>query len=191
MWYSIGFLLEPIRAKGRGRISGVTLPFGAPLLIFCRPPGAFCTPKYFFRVDRMLSWPRYGTFSYFVKRFFVTKNVSLVIFRPPKVPPPCIAGVAGAVVTPLGRIHFSEQYHDFSMLNPYNRYESLLFYIILLIHQSSSGFWMDKRLQSPIKHINFSFFTYNYIIYIILLLYVFLSGLIIFTLKSLKFNPII
>ena len=80
--------------------SGVTLPFGAPLLTFCRPhkffshqkkkkkkkkvatffsvfligflpPGPFCTPKYFFRVGRTLSWPRYGTFCYFVKRFFV------------------------------------------------------------------------------------------------------------------------
>ena len=35
------------------------------------------------------------------KDFSFKKTVSLVICRPPKVPPPCIAGVAGAVVTPL------------------------------------------------------------------------------------------
>ena len=109
--------------------SGVTLPFSAPLLIFAAPtnfllspkkkkkkkkkgrhffsvfligflpPWSFLYPKYFFRVDRTLSWPRYGRFCYFVKRFFVQKNLSLVMCRPPKVPPP--AGVAGAVVTPL------------------------------------------------------------------------------------------
>ena len=116
---------EQLNYSFKGKPSGVTLPFGAPLLIFCRPHKffyclqkkkkkkkkkkgrhfffGFCTPKYFFRVDRTLSWPRYGTFSYFVKTFFVLKTVSLVICRPPKVPPPCIAGVAGAVVTPLGK----------------------------------------------------------------------------------------
>ena len=35
------------------------------------------------------------------QKIFRLKNVSLVICRPPKVLPPCIAGVAGAVVTPL------------------------------------------------------------------------------------------
>ena len=190
MWYSIGFLLEPIRAKGRGRISGVTLPFGAPCLFFAAPLELF-VPQIFFSRRPNAKLAEIWYIFLLCQKIFRYKKCKFGNMPPPKVPPPCIAGVAGAVVTPLGRIHFSEQYHDFSMLNPYNRYESLLFYIILLIHQSSSGFWMDKRLQSPIKHINFSFFTYNYIIYIILLLYVFLSGLIIFTLKSLKFNPII
>ena len=80
--------------KGRHFFFGFSYRLLAPLELFV-------PPNIFFRVDRTLSWPRYGTFSYFVKTFFVLKTVSLVICRPPKVPPPCIAGVAGAVVTPL------------------------------------------------------------------------------------------
>ena len=105
-------VLPHLLNKRGNMLSGVTLPFGAPLLIFCRPhkfftvskkkkkkkkvatffsvfligffpPAAFCTPKYFFRVDRTLSWPTYGTFCYFVTTFFVFKNCKFANMPPP------------------------------------------------------------------------------------------------------------
>ena len=45
--------------------------FFSVFLIGFLPPWSFLYPKYFFRVDRTLSWPRYGTFCCFVKPFFV------------------------------------------------------------------------------------------------------------------------
>ena len=105
------------------------LPFGAPLFIFLPPPTKFLLspkkknlgrhffsgfsyrildplelflpPNIFFCGDQTLSWPRCGPFCCLVERFFVKKTVNSVICRPPKVPSPCIAGVAGAVATPL------------------------------------------------------------------------------------------
>ena len=53
--------------KGRHFFFG----FSYRLLAPPPPPGAFCTPKYFFRVDRKLSWPRYGPFCCLVEQFFV------------------------------------------------------------------------------------------------------------------------
>ena len=41
------------------------------IIAFLPPPGHSCTPKYFFRVARSLSRPRYGTFCCLIGRFFV------------------------------------------------------------------------------------------------------------------------
>ena len=55
-----------------------------------------------------------------------------------------------------GRIHFSGQFRDSSMFNPYNRSESILFYTL----DTTSGVWMANLLHSPMKHINLAFFTF-------------------------------
>ena len=114
-------------------ISGVTLPFGAPLLIFCRPhkfftvskkkrkkktkkkvttffsvyligflpPCSFLYPQIFFsrRPNAKLAEIWYTLL--LCQKIFRLKNCKFGNMPPPKVPPPCIAGVAGAVVTPL------------------------------------------------------------------------------------------
>ena len=106
--------------------SGVTLPFGAPLLIFCRPPNFFyclqkkkgrhffsgfsyrlIAPLELFVPPNIFSRPSNAKlaeiWSILLPRrtIFRLKNSKFGNMLPPKVPPPCIAGVAGAVVTPL------------------------------------------------------------------------------------------
>ena len=95
--------------------SGVTLPFGAPLLIFFAAPTkilvskkqqkkvatffsvflkgflhpwGFSYPKYFFCVDRTLSWPRYGPFYCLVERLKNSKFCNMPLPPPPPPPPP-------------------------------------------------------------------------------------------------------
>ena len=87
-----------------------------------------------------------------------------------------------------GRIHFSGQFRDSSMFNPYNRSESILFYTV----DTTSGVWMANLLHSPTKHINLAFFTFIYIYIISLISFCMLSYLVssYFTLKSLNFNSI-
>ena len=58
--------------------------------------------------------------------------------------------VKGAKGRGPGRIHFSGQFDDSSMFNPYNRSESILFYTL----DTTYGVWMANILHSPIKHIN-------------------------------------
>ena len=45
--------------------------FFSLFLIGFLPPYSFLYPQIFFHVDRTLSWPSYGSFCCFVKRFFV------------------------------------------------------------------------------------------------------------------------
>ena len=57
----------------------------------------------------------------------------------------------GFVLEPIrvqgpGRINFSGQFHDYSMFNPSNRSESILFYTL----DTTSGVWMANLLHSPI-----------------------------------------
>ena len=84
-----------------------------------------------------------------------------------------------------GRIHFSGQFRDSSMFNPYNRSESILFYTL----DTTSGVWMANLLHSPMKHINLAFvYVYLYIHHITYqFLYAFLPGLIIFYPKKSQF----
>ena len=106
--------------------SGVSLPFGAPLLIFCRPHKLFTVSK---KKKKKKKKGRHFFFGFSYRllaplELFVPPNIfsrrptaklaeiwyilllCQKIFRLKNckfgnMPPPCIAGVAGAVVTPL------------------------------------------------------------------------------------------
>ena len=109
-------------------VSGVTLPFGAPLLNFCRPhkfftvskkkkkkgrhfffgfsyrllaPWSFLYPQIFFSRRPNAKLAEIWYILLLCQKIFRLKNCKFGNMPPPKVPPPCMAGVAGAVVTPL------------------------------------------------------------------------------------------
>ena len=75
--------------------------FFSVFLIGFLPTWTFLYPQIFFSRRPNAKLAEIWYILLLCQKIFRLKTVSLVICRPPKVPPPCIAGVAGAVVTPL------------------------------------------------------------------------------------------
>ena len=91
------FLLSPKKRKKekKGR------HFFSVFLIGFFPPWSFLYPQIFFSRPPNAKLAEIWSILLPRRTIFRLKNSKLVICRPPKVPPPCIAGVAGVVVTPL------------------------------------------------------------------------------------------